>query len=169
MIDIIFIILVFFVFLIGVNKYENFENDTTPEGEMYQTSQIKKLTGLLDGLTTDIVDEVKTIKGKFTGEIDKIVAKKNWIESCVGCVKFCGKEPYWGTCSRRHCWSYSCDCSWNSGCSTCEKCETINYGCTKWRDKCTPNLPKWNCSLNPSGFSLPTFPSGWIGISEKDC
>ena len=161
MIDIIFIILVFFVFLIGVNKYENFENDTTPEGEMYQTSQIKTITGLLDDFTTDIVNEVKTIKGKFTGEIDKIVAKKNWIEGCVGCVKFCGQEPYWARngCSKEVC----------VGSGKARTCKNVDYDCTKWRDRCTDPFPKWKCSPNPSGFSLPGAPSGWSGISERSC
>lgn len=175
MIDIIFIILVFFVFLIGVNKYENFENDTTTEPDLHQTSQIKTVTGLLDKSTIDIVEDVKTIKGKFTGAIDQITQKKNSIEGCIGCVKYCGKEPYW---CHNCCDGPRYPCNWGCTKKKLGKCVRWGHrstcpskkGCEKWRDKCGPNLPKWKCSEGtPSDFSTPSPPTRWTGISERSC
>lgn len=158
MLDIIFIILVFLVFLIGANNYESFENDNTQEDEMYQSNQVNALTEGLNENITGTVTGISTMVGNITGEIDQITQKKNWIEGCIGHVQHCGKEPYWGNCSRRHCWSYGC--GWRK---TCRKCKTVNYGCTKWRSKCTPKYPLWKCSEDkPIGYrSPPSFPSGW--------
>ena len=169
MIDIIFIVLLFLVFLIGANNYENFESVMTPEDEMYQSNQVTALTEGLDENITGSVTGISSMAGDITGEIDKITEKKDWIEGCVDYVQHCGKEPYWGRCSRRHCPRVPCgtSCSgsgWRRSCSTkyCTRCRTIYYGCTKWRNKCTPKYPLWKCSSKPSGYkSPPGFPSGW--------
>ena len=169
MLDIIFIILVFLVFLIGANNYESFENDTTQEDVMYQSNQVNALTGGLDENITGTTTGISTMVSDITGEIDKLTEKKEWIEGCVGSVRHCGKEPYMGRCSRRPCSRVPCgtSCSgsgWRRRCSTkyCTRCRTIYYGCTKWRNKCTPSYPVWKCSSKPSGYkSPPGFPSGW--------
>ncbi len=173
MLDILFIVLVVFVFLIGISRTkEGFE--TQPD-DLYQTEPIKSLTEKLNEYLQALILSIETMLNGIAGNIESNVSDKmGWIKSCVGCVKFCGKEPYWGTCSRTECPSVPCgeSCSGTPpSCSTkyCTRCATVNYGCTQWRDKCTPKFPKWKCSPNPSGFNIPSFPTSWTGVSEKNC
>ena len=170
MIDIIFIVLVFLIFLIGSSNYENFESVMTPEDEMYQSNQVTALTDGLDENITGTTTGITTmVNGLSTDIPNKINKNKKYIEGCVGSVRHCGKEPYMGRCSRRPCSRVPCgtSCSgsgWRRRCSTkyCTRCRTIYYGCTKWRNKCTPSYPLWKCSSKPSGYkSPPGFPSGW--------
>ncbi len=152
MIDIIFIVLLFLVFLVGANNYENFENKATKEDDLYQSNQITALTEGLNENITGTLTGVSTMVGDITGEIGKITEKKDWIEGCVDYVQHCGQEPYWGTCSKEVC----------VGSGRYRKCKDEDYGCTKWRSKCTPKYPLWKCSPKPSGYSTPPgFPSGW--------
>jgi hypothetical protein len=177
MLDIILLVLIFLIFIYAVNNYGFFEKFETPENELYQTENIKYIRDVLDQYLPDIGGKIFDIVSGIGEQIkNKISGSIGWIERCAGCVKFCGKEPYWGTCSRRDCARVPCgtSCSGsgiNKRCSTkyCTRCHTVYYGCTKWRDKCTPGLPKWNCSPSPSGFSAPSFPSNWIGVGPRSC
>jgi hypothetical protein len=172
MLDILFIVLVVFVFLIGINY--NKEGFETQPDDLYQTEPIntltKKLNEYLQALITSIGTMVSTIQSNITGEVNK---KIDWIKGCVGCFKFCGKEPY--LCSR------CCDgapygCNWGCTASVRGTCVAEGYrdtcrdkvDCWRTRDKCTDPIPKWNCSPSPSGFSPPNPPS-WEEIRRVNC
>ena len=149
MIDIIFIVLVFFIFLIGFSNYEHFQSNATPEDDLYQTNGLKALTSILDENIPKIYDTIKSMVSGLKGELEgKLNGIKNHIEDCVSYVQHCGKEPYPSTCSKEVC--------------AFGKCKDVDYGCTKWRSKCTQKYPLWTCSPKPSGYpSPPGFPSGW--------
>jgi len=157
--NILFIVLVVFVFLIGINY--NKEGFQTQPDDLYQTEPIKSLTKKLNeylqALTSSIGIMVSTIETNITSMVNE---KLDWIKGCTGCVKFCGKEPYWGTCSRE-------DCVPKVGGG--EHCTTTEYGCWQTRDNCGPKLPEWKCDGNPTGFSIPSPPTGWTGISKRSC
>ena len=170
MIDIIFIVLLFLIFLIGYSNYENFESSMTEEDELHQSNKLKSLTDNLDENITGTIGDITSMVGDVSSDVPgKVDRTKKWIERCVGSVRHCGQEPYGSTCSRRSCGRVPCgtSCSgsgWRRRCSTryCTRCHTINYGCLKWRRKCTPTYPVWKCSPSPSGYkSPPGFPSGW--------
>ena len=168
MLDILFIVLVVFVFLIGINY--NKEGFETQPDDLYQTEPIKSLTKKLNEYLQALISNIGTMVSTISDNItSKANEKINWIKGCVGHVQHCGKQPYWSRCSRRHCPRVPCgtSCSgsgWNRRCSTkyCTRCSTVYYGCTKWRSNCTPKYPLWKCSDKPSGYrSPPGFPSGW--------
>lgn len=156
--DILFLVLLALIFFIGISSYKFESFQSTPEGQLYQTQTISNITTGVTQNTSNALENISSMVNSVTNDIQsKINSTKEYIEGCVGYVQHCGKEPYWGNCSRRHCWSYGC--GWRK---TCRKCKTINYGCTKWRSKCTPKYPLWKCSDKPSGYSTPPgFPSGW--------
>lgn len=162
--DILFLVLVALIFFIGISayKFESFESTSTPEGQLYQTQTISNITTGVTQNTNNALEGISSMINGITNDIQsKINSTKDYIEGCVSYVQHCGKEPYPSTCSREHCWSYKCKCGFG-GCSTCRDCKTVNYGCTKWRSKCTPKYPLWTCSPKPSGYSSPPgFPSGW--------
>ena len=162
MLDIILLVLIFLIFIYGTRTYGFFEKFETPENELYQTENIKYIRDVLDQYLPDIGGKIFDLVSGIGDQIkNKISGSISWIERCIGTVRHCGKEPYWSRCSRRHCWSYKCRCGWR-GCKTCSSCKTVHYGCTKWRNKCTPTYPVWKCSPTPSGYkSPPSFPSGW--------
>ena len=160
--DILFLALVALIFFIGISTYKFESFQSTPEGQLYQTQTISNITTRVTQNTSNALEGISSMVNGITNDIQsKINSTKEYIEGCVGYVQHCGKEPYPSTCSREHCWSYKCKCGF-SGCSTCRDCKTINYGCTKWRSKCTPKYPLWKCSPKPIGYSTPPgFPSGW--------
>ena len=174
MLDILFIILLFFVFLIGINY--NKEGFETQPDDLYQTEPIKSLTEKLNeylqALNTSIGTMVSTISDNITSKANE---KIDWIKGCAGCVKFCGTEPYW--CSGSGCCKgpgYACNHRCTSkkfGVCTRTTHDTCypDVDCWKTRDKCTGPLPKWNCSTNPSGFTAPSIPTGWTGVTSKNC
>lgn len=175
MLDIVFLVIIFLVFIYGLNSYDIFENFETPENELYQTEIIKNTTDLLKENLTKILKTISDLVSGLQNKIqEKVNGVKNYVERCVGCVKFCGREPYWcnGCCNGP---SYPCD--WgckkrvNGVCVDAGFRDTCRdrIGCTQWRDKCTAKLPKWKCSTAPNGFKIPSFPTGWTGISEKSC
>ena len=173
MLDILFIVLVVFVFLIGINY--NKEGFETQPDDLYQTEPIKSLTKKLNEYLQALISSIETMLNGIAGNIESNVSDKmGWIKSCAGCVKFCGKEPYWCV----NC----CDgpryaCNWGCKKRFKGKCVAEGYrdtcpskvSCWRRRDKCTDPLPKWNCSPNPSGFNIPSHPDGWTGIRRVDC
>ena len=157
--DILFLALVALIFFIGISayKFESFESTSTststPEGQLYQTQTISNITTGVTQNTNNALEGISSMINGITNDIQsKINSTKDYIEGCVSYVQHCGKEPYWGTCSKEVC----------AGSGRFRKCKDVDYGCTKWRSKCTPKYPLWTCSPKPSGYpSPPGFPSGW--------
>ena len=173
--DILFLVLVALIFFIGISfyKFEGFQS--TPQGQLYQTQSINTDTALLNDGTANVLENISSMVNGITNDIQsKINSTKEYIEGCVGCFKYCGKEPY--VC-RGCCDGAPYPCDWGCVKRAFGKCVAKGYRNTcrnkvdfwRTRDKCTDPIPKWNCSPNPPGFSMPSAPNSWSNITKKSC
>ncbi len=156
--DILFIILLFFIFIFGKNNYESFQNkEKTPENELYQTIPIKETTDAINQNINIDVTGLETTLGTLTGDIEsKLNNTFGWIQNCADFKEFCGSVSYPARCRTGTCKTVLTCSGWS--CTTRQTCWSWDKPCRKTRRECTPKLPWWKCSLKPSGYKAPKNP-----------
>ena len=163
--DILFIVLLFFIFIFGKNNYKNFEKfqnkQKTPENELYQTIPINDTTNAINQTLNIDITGLETTLGTLTGDIEsKLNNTFGWIQSCSDYKEFCGTVYFPGTCRTRACRTWiTCSCNtWGCSCTSKRTCWYWNRPCRKSKRECTPKLPWWKCSIKPSGYKAPKNP-----------